>query len=485
MEENKENDSSKEERSIFREWSFRNFIAYKKHYKSVKKQHARNRLFYISAIALMLLFIHYFNTYETSYTSYIGKIVSSCIGIIICLIWIVRTNSTLQYFSNVIRKFPEIKVDKSLRYPFLDISIEETDVKAIKQSLKVESLMSVLLSIPFIIILIGAIIQDKNPKEKCCICCATPCEPSEVVIENTYDNGEDDLLMAANEGEDPTNYINDDTTVEAFSRELKSVSEELEDPTTFISHKGYQSLMHDVYHVPVWVYHTLSKDKLDKGVKQTRPTGYPQDDQYTVLTKTMYDKSGYQHGHLAPAGDFKRSKDMYYESHYMTNMAPQHGCLNEIGWCYLESMTRNWAGESGNTVTHIISGSVVNDFRDTLCYDYGFKVYVPAKFFKAIFIEDKKNPENSRAIGFIVSNEYLDKDGAKSAQCSIDKIEKLIGYDLFAECTNLSKATISKVESKVGKFDWSKGTECGGKECESVYSSRRIHPDKRKVLICE
>lgn len=260
----------------------------------------------------------------------------------------------------------------------------------------------------------------------------------------------------------------------------------MSDSVTLVRHEGYISQMHNGYHLPLWVYHRISKQLLDEGVKQKRPSGYPADAAYPSLKRTFYGGSGYQHGHLAPAADFKQDEQLYIESHFMTNMAPQHGCLNEIGWCYLESMTRNWAAEDSTTVTHVVSGCIPGKWIDTLCYPSGMKIYVPASFFKAVFIEDTLHPERSRAIGFIVKNDYLSKEAAQQAICSIDSIERITNLDLFSGCTRLNPAQLESTEKNVGAFRW-KGykTECGGKKCESVYSGNRIHPSKRKKLLCD
>lgn len=257
------------------------------------------------------------------------------------------------------------------------------------------------------------------------------------------------------------------------------------DSSALIRHDGYISKIDTAHQLPFWVYHRISKKMLEQGVKRKRPGDYPRDPEYTILKRSAYESSGYQHGHMAPAGDFKRDSAMYRDSHFMTNMAPQHGCLNEIGWCYLESMTRNWAAEDSTTITHIVSGYVPGKWIDTLCHTNGLKIYVPAQFFKAIFIEDTLHPERSRAIGFIVPNDYLSKEAAQQAAVSIDEIETLTQLDLFADCTRLSTAQQEKTELHVGRFGWEGyTTDCGSKKCESVYSGKRIHPSKRTKLRC-
>lgn len=259
-----------------------------------------------------------------------------------------------------------------------------------------------------------------------------------------------------------------------------------EDSLVLVRHDGFISQIDTKHQLPLWVYHRISKQLLDEGKTRKRPGGYPSDPEYITLKRNAYESSGYQHGHMAPAGDFKRDSVLFRDSHFMTNMAPQHGCLNEIGWCYLESMTRNWAAEDSTTVTHIVSGYVPGKWVDSLCHTNGLKIYVPAQFFKAVFIEDTLHPEWSRAIGFIVPNDYLSREAARQAAVSIDEIETLTRLDLFADCTRLSTAQQEKTELHVGRFgwDWYK-TDCGSKKCESVYSGKRIHPSKRTKLRCE
>lgn len=257
------------------------------------------------------------------------------------------------------------------------------------------------------------------------------------------------------------------------------------DTLTLIRHDGYISNMDTAHQLPFWVYHRISKQLLAAGKTRKRPGSYPRDPEYISLKRNAYESSGYQHGHMAPAGDFKRDSVMYRDSHFMTNMAPQHGCLNEIGWCYLESMTRNWASDDSTTVTHIVSGYVPGKWIDTLCHNNGLKIYVPAQYFKAVFIEDTVHPERSRAIGFIVPNDYLSKEAAQKASCSIDQIEALTHLDLFAGATQLTTDQLENTEATIGSFGWEGyTTDCGTKKCESVYSGKRIHPSKRTKLRC-
>lgn len=59
-----------------------------------------------------------------------------------------------------------------------------------------------------------------------------------------------------------------------------------------------------------------------------------------------YKGSGYDRGHLAPAGDMKWSQKVMSESFFMSNMSPQTPGFNRGIWRSLESLVRTWAAEN-------------------------------------------------------------------------------------------------------------------------------------------
>ena len=54
---------------------------------------------------------------------------------------------------------------------------------------------------------------------------------------------------------------------------------------------------------------------------------------------SQYANTGYDKGHMAPAGDASSIKEMY-ETFLMTNMTPQKPLLNRMAWRMLEEHTR-------------------------------------------------------------------------------------------------------------------------------------------------
>lgn len=60
---------------------------------------------------------------------------------------------------------------------------------------------------------------------------------------------------------------------------------------------------------------------------------------------TQYAGTGYDKGHMAPAGDASSIKEMY-ETFLMTNMTPQRPTLNREAWRMLEEHTRTLFSQS-------------------------------------------------------------------------------------------------------------------------------------------
>jgi endonuclease G len=246
-----------------------------------------------------------------------------------------------------------------------------------------------------------------------------------------------------------------------------------------IAHDGYTSCLSTEFLVPKWVAHQVSDQLLQGNAKRERST-YPRDVSFPALKSNAYSLSGYDHGHLAPAGDFKRSRDLMDESFYMTNMSPQHGCMNQKGWCVLESNVRHWARQSPTSMFHIFSGAVLTEFIDSLCIDNATTIYVPSQFYK-IVVEQTASGQ-VRGSGFLVANADVSFADLPGGRVSIDEIESMTGINFMPA---LSPAQETQVEHAIFSFDLQDLPECkGNKSCDGVYSSR-TRPEDRTNLICK
>ena len=73
-------------------------------------------------------------------------------------------------------------------------------------------------------------------------------------------------------------------------------------------------------------------------------------------TKADYYNSGYDRGHLCPAGDNKWNQKAMDECFLMTNMCPQTHALNAGIWNSIEQQCRTWAKKYGKV--YIVCGPI-------------------------------------------------------------------------------------------------------------------------------
>ena len=138
---------------------------------------------------------------------------------------------------------------------------------------------------------------------------------------------------------------------------------------------------------------------------------------------TDYKGSGFDRGHIAPAGDMKWNEDAMRESFYLSNVCPQNRNLNRGDWKELEELEREWALQYGSV--SITAGPIYsNNQPQRIGANH---VAVPDGFFKVLLVGYPKSP---KAYGFVYKNEAGSRP-MKSYQLSVDEVERITGMDFF------------------------------------------------------
>ncbi|MCK8490227.1 MULTISPECIES: DNA/RNA non-specific endonuclease [Spirosoma] len=205
-----------------------------------------------------------------------------------------------------------------------------------------------------------------------------------------------------------------------------------------IRHEGYTLSYRDEYKDAEWVAYPLldyeTTGDADRKNEQFQPdraaangTALPSD----------YTRSGYDRGHLAPAGDFKYSQRMMRETFLMSNITPQVPDFNRGIWKELEDLVRTWAVRDNGL--YIITGPVLKAGLPTI--GKANEVSVPQKFYKVILYCNKPD---IRMIGFLLDNE-ASESSLKQFVVPVDQIEQLTGIDFFPK---LPDDLERKLESK-------------------------------------
>lgn len=196
-------------------------------------------------------------------------------------------------------------------------------------------------------------------------------------------------------------------------------------PQQMLRYKGMDVNFNPTTHQPNYVVWELLPSETDG--EASRLTRFSPDPRVSASAVTAdYSNSGYDRGHMAPAGDMKWADDAMAETFYLTNICPQHPDLNRGAWKKLEEKCRVKAVDDSALI--IVCGPVFNPSTRRRKTIGETRVAVPDAFFKVILAPFAKDPS---AIGFIMPNGYV-KGGMQQCAVPVDSVEALTGYDFFS-----------------------------------------------------
>lgn len=194
---------------------------------------------------------------------------------------------------------------------------------------------------------------------------------------------------------------------------------------------------------PNWVAWRIDKRHVEEG---NLPRAEFMDDDDMPDPKgyrSDYYNSGYDKGHMCPAGDNKWNEKAMQDCFLMTNMCPQNHSLNAGVWNSIEQQCRSWAKKYGSV--YVVCGPIfLNKQQRKIGKN---KVLVPDAFFKVV-LRMGKNPQ---AIGFICRNQS--QKGRKKTDFinTVDDVERITGYDFFSK---LPDSIENRIESYADISEW-------------------------------
>lgn len=249
-------------------------------------------------------------------------------------------------------------------------------------------------------------------------------------------------------------------TAELGWLELPTFSEDPEH--FFVSHytdeywgkqRNYSIFWDQNKQIPIWVAYPLSEKLVGKGKR----SGAWQYDKFMAtkkqpnLRKTYQAGSveGYIRGHLCPSNDRMRP-GMNEQTFYYTNMAPQDPYLNGGLWAWLEEHVQQLALSAGDA--WVITGCIDTDETNWVTDVNGKHIAVPEAFFKAVLLRwnDDTSGYDDRyeAHAWVVGNRSYGFSGfeqkAKALEVSIDRLEGIIGLDLYPNLVRLVGAGVAE-----------------------------------------
>lgn len=160
---------------------------------------------------------------------------------------------------------------------------------------------------------------------------------------------------------------------------------------------------------------------------------YPQD----------YIDSGYDRGHMAPAGNHMSSKESFEFTFFMTNMTPQLPEVNRQVWRDLEANVR--LNKESFDSCWIVTCPVYGSPEDTFTVSKVSKrIWVPTHLGKSILTAKRVGDETRFSLqSYIIPNAVGVKQDYRVYRVTTDELEERTGLDLWA------KFPVELLESKL------------------------------------
>ena len=208
-------------------------------------------------------------------------------------------------------------------------------------------------------------------------------------------------------------------------------------PTETVTQHSAYSLVYNHKHMQAkWVAYNLTYGNTVGGAERSSKFSIDPSISPRTAVTSDYTKTGYDRGHLAPAGDMKFSAQAMSESFYMSNVSPQLPGFNRGIWKKLEEQFRSWAPSSHPVF--VVTGPVLTD---PISSHIGqtCSISVPQRFYKIML--DTASP--MRAIAFVLPNNSSTQPLSSFAM-SIDEAERITGMDFFPKLNDPQEAKIEK-----------------------------------------
>lgn len=195
---------------------------------------------------------------------------------------------------------------------------------------------------------------------------------------------------------------------------------------TLLCRKGYLLAHAPNRKTPIWVAEHLTREKASGYLDRTNDFQPDPDIKAGARAELSdYKGSGYDRGHMAPAGDMRWDQQAMSESFFLSNMVPQTGKgMNQGIWKDLEGKVRFWVLSRGEV--YIYTGPIyAKEPPDTIGTN---KVAIPTHLYKIIY-----DPVMVDAIAFIMPNIKLNSSEMPTFIVPIREVEEKTGLNFLSK----------------------------------------------------
>lgn len=218
-------------------------------------------------------------------------------------------------------------------------------------------------------------------------------------------------------------------------------------PSQILEYTGHTLSYNNETRLPNWVAYELTASEAEG--ENPRKDKFARDPHATGAqgSKEDYRNSGWDRGHMAPAGDMKWDTKAMDETYYFTNICPQNHQLNNGDWKELEEQCREWALKYGSI--YIVCGPIITKNTHGLLGEN--QIVIPDKFYKVLLIQKDGKYQGA---GFLFTN-YPKRDSRistkpgpdrplESYMVTIDEVEAATGMDFFPKLPDSVETAVEK-----------------------------------------
>ena len=222
-------------------------------------------------------------------------------------------------------------------------------------------------------------------------------------------------------------------------------------------HRNYTFLYDYDKHCPMWLSYHMNSGYCGKGTYRSDAWGYdpaiPSDMQPNLSSSYCSGGDPYNRGHMLASHSRSAIRVANQQAFYYTNMTPQlTATFNTSGGCWNDLEDAETAAlPSGRDTMYVVTGCIFESgYKTFKNAGDGMVCAVPDQFYKCFMLcsfDTSGKMISAKGVGYLMPHNSPFKSGYSKYAKTIDAIEAVAGYDLFA---NVPASLQSAAESKIG-----------------------------------
>ncbi|MGV7033203.1 DNA/RNA non-specific endonuclease [Methylobacterium symbioticum] len=192
--------------------------------------------------------------------------------------------------------------------------------------------------------------------------------------------------------------------------------------------EAYAVLHSGASRTPLYAAEHLTRESVAAARMVARDDSFHEEERLPAAERSQledYVHSGFDRGHLAPAGDMP-TPEAQAQSFSLANIVPQNRAFNRGLWSGIEESVRRLASQRGTL--YVVTGAV---FTGGVVDALKSRVLVPTQLYKALY-----DPASGEAGAYLAPN----RGGGEWRAVSMDELRAVAGVDVFPGLPAAAKA---------------------------------------------